>query len=301
MREFIKRQVFNLNLEVCDEDGLLVTDIAPYLSCEEGPQTFAILTANLKADSEKRCHWIAPAGSCGEKPADCPVFSAVAPTADCSCSRSGAANFDVAAATVTHSNLGGVGPDKGAEDLRYSHAGTTIDGVSFDLVVTTLNANSYKVRDNSKNGHRGKFGAISSACSPSPTHFKFSFVKHGTHTPIFLSEVHMTIFDLDGDEESGVEIAASKGYKGYVTDANPSFSASRLHDGRTQFASNKGVANIPNPADPQTTTTQQRQDSVMFFYTNVADFEVTFGIKNCKFARNLFFSGASALNDRCGV
>lgn len=283
MREFMKRQALNLNLDVCDEAGLI--GMAPYHSCEKGPQTFADLTSNLLADSQKRCRWIAPTGSCGDKPADCPEFR-VTPTADCACSRSGAANFDVAAGTVTHNNLGGVGPDSGVAELRYSLAGTTEDGVAFDLVVTALNA--YK-GNGIRNGIHEKFGRISLDCSATggtTTEFRFSFVQPGTNTPVTLSEVHMAIFDLDGKDPHGVEVAASKGYKGYVTDANPSVVASRLADGRTKFSSSQAVNNVPNPTDPEAVTTEQRQSSIMYFYADVSAFEVTFGIENCRSARD---------------
>jgi len=296
MSEFIKRQAGNLNLEICDEHGLL--GIAPFHSCEQGPQTLAALTSNLLSDSTERCRWIAAAGSCGARPADCPDFSGLAPQADCACSRSGAVNFDIAAATVAHSNLGGGGPDAGAAELRYSNAGTT-GGVPFDLVVTALN--SYAATNNRLNGLSAKFGVITTACSNPPTNFAFNFVQQGTNTPVVLSEVHMAIFDIDGKDPNGVEIAASKGYKGYVTDAIPNVVASRLADGRTKFSSGQAVDNVPNPVDPDTMTPEQRKSSIMYFYTNVTNFEITFGIENCVYARNLFFSGKSALNDRCGV
>lgn len=191
-----------------------------------------------------------------------------------------------------------MGPSAGVEELRYSNAGTSSTGETFDLVVITLNA--YRASNPRLNGiHRG-FGIITTACSSEPTDFRFSFVQPGTNTPVMLAEVHMAIFDLDGDEAHGVEIAASKGYQGYVTDATPSVVASRLADGRTKFSSSQAVDNVPNPTDPKSLTTQQRRNSVMYFYVNVTSFELTFGIESCIFSRNLFFSGESALNDRCG-
>jgi len=39
MQEFIRRHMADLNLEVCEEAGML--GIVPYHSCEKGPQTFA--------------------------------------------------------------------------------------------------------------------------------------------------------------------------------------------------------------------------------------------------------------------
>merc|ERR1719504_514342 len=73
MQEFIRRQMVELDLEVCEEAGLL--GIVPYHSCEKGPQTFAKLTSNLLQDSSERCTWIANIGDCKPMPEDCPKFS----------------------------------------------------------------------------------------------------------------------------------------------------------------------------------------------------------------------------------
>jgi hypothetical protein len=111
--------------------------------------------------------------------------------------------------------------------------------------------------------------------------------------------LHFAIFDLDG-KDGGVEFASSKGYLGYVTDVSPSVAASRLPSGGTQFYSARESNNIPNPSNPETLAYVQRRSSVMYFYTGVSEFVNTFGIEGCKYGRNLFFSGTSALNDRCG-
>jgi len=303
MVEFIRRQVVNQGFEVCDDDGLM--GIAPYHSCAKGPQTFDALTANLLKDSENRCRWLAPTGACAKRPADCPQFTTEPIPPDCSCSRSTAAHLDVFAATVSHSNLGNVGPNTGAEELRYSNAGTSSAGVPFDMVVSAF-PGSYQ-GGGSLNGKNGKFGQINIKCNDPPStfagpgNFTFRFVKPGTDTAVVLEEVHFAIFDLDGVATGGgFEFASSTGYKGYVTDVTPSVVASRLPGGGTQFTSSKLRKNIPNPSDPDTLNQEQRRNSVMYFYTDVSSFGINFGIEDCKYGRNLFFSGTSALNDRCG-
>jgi hypothetical protein len=112
----------------------------------------------------------------------------------------------------------------------------------------------------------------------------------------------MATFDLDGDETEGLEYVSSKGYKGYVTDAEPSVVASRLPDGRTKFTSAGEKANLENPTLPDALTVEQRRNSVMNFYTNVSSFEVNYGIENIdqRGSRNLFFAFESSLEDRCG-
>lgn len=299
MKQFIERQVIAMGMDVCDADGL--TGIVPYHSCEHGVQTFDVLTANLLSDSQGTCAWLANTGACTTRDPSCPEFTGLTAAADCGCHRSKAATLDFTGSTVSISNLGGVGPDTGAQELRYSNIGTTETGEKFDIVVTALT--EYRAANPSLNGNSNGFGVITTDCLTAPTDstdFKFSFVQPGTNTPVLVSEIHMAIFDLDGIEANGVEVAASKGYRGYVTDETPSVLASRLADGRTKFSSSQAIDNVPNPTNPDSLTTEQRQNSLMYFYQNVTEFELTFGIETCRYSRNLFFSGTSELNDRCG-
>lgn len=218
---------------------------------------------------------------------------------------SAASNLDIYASTISHSNLGGQGPDTGAAELRYANAGTTKDGVPFDLVVTSTGP--YKPKNNNVNGKAGQFGKINAGCNPGqspavagPTEFTFSFTQPGTNNPVVQPEVHFAIFDLDGADTGGLEWASSKGYKGYVTDTVPSVIASGAPGGGTKFSSS-GIPNIPNPSNPDTLTAAQRANSVMYFFVDVHDFKLNFGVDPCAGGRNLFFAGKSALNDRCGA
>jgi len=305
MVEFIRRQVLNLGFEVCNEDGVM--GMAPYHSCQKGPQTFDKLTADLIKDSTQRCRWLDSTGKCAPRPEDCPQYTTEPIPPDCACSRSTAADLDLFKSTVSHSNLGGTGPDTGAEELRYSNAGTSMNGVPFDMVVAVTGG--VYLAQGSRNGINGKFGQINIKCNDAPstfagpTDFTFRFVVPGTNTPVVLEEVHFAIFDLDGTNTSGWEFASSKGYKGYVTDVTPSVVASRIPAGGTKFTSARKVNNLLNPVDPDTLNTEQRQNSVMYFYTDVSSFQINYGIGGCPHdgkKRNLFFGGTSSLNDRCG-
>jgi len=299
MKQFVERQAINLGLEVCDPAGL--AGIVPYHSCLKRVQTLDALSANLMTDSSSRCAWLATTGNCKARPADCPEFSGDALT-DCGCSRSKASTLDFSGgnSVITQDNLGGTGPDTGAQEMRYSRVGTSDTGVTFDLVVTALTPYT---QYGATNGIARGFGLISLTvpASGSSTDFQFSFMQPGTNTPVQLNEVHMAIYDLDGNTAGGIEIASSKGYKGYVTDTNPTVLASRLADGRTKFSSSGAVNDILNPSDPNNLTPEQRSNSVMFFYEDISSFELTFGIENAAASRNLFFSFASPLNDRCSA
>jgi len=303
MAEFIRRQALNLNLEVCDADGL--KGITPFHSCEAGPLTFDALSSNLLDDSVKTCTWVAPTGQCKPYPGPptCPEFSSSPASPDCGCSRSAASNLDFFTATVSQNNLDGKGPDAGVAELRYSNAGTTKDGIPFDLVVTS--SGPYRPLSWYPNGKRAHFGVIGIDCNPGariagPTEFTVSFVEPGTNNPVVQPEVHFALFDLDGKDTGGLEWASSKGYKGYVTDTVPTIVASGAPGGGTKFSSS-GRGQIPNPSNPDTLTAIQRANSVMYFFAGVSSFQLNFGVDPCTSGRALFFAGKSALNDRCGA
>lgn len=296
MIQFIERAAMELNLDVCNAAGL--RGIVPYHSCAEGPQSFEALNANLLHDSEQRCKWLAPAGQCASVPADCPEFPGTEEL-DCSCSVSNAAKLDFAAATKGQNNLGGQGPDTGAEEMRYVNV---YPGV--DLVITSLTA--YEPLQG--NGNAGMpdfmangFGGLVVRWGTT-TDFKFQFVDTGTSTPHVLDEVHMAFFDLDS-ADAGAEIVQGKGYNGYVTDLDTSLTAS-LSDGRTKFA---GTQSVPNPTSPGVATDAQRKASVMFFFKQKSEFEIKFGFEPLgTFTAAgqqalLLFSGSSVLTSRCAA
>lgn len=316
---FIRRTAWQLGYEPCilPQDTAL-TGMVPYHSCdsEEPIQTFAKLETDILNHVADRCSVLGLIGKCLPRPADCKEFPDSPPLPDCGCSRGEAAKFDLATTTLTANNLGGSGPLTGAEEVRYSRIGTTKSGVVFDLVITALS--QYESKLTNANGIKEGFGMINmlpkggggfvpptvraaAASFSGSTDFKFSFMSPGTNTPVVVSEVHMAIFDLDIEGYTGsTEFGSSKGYRGYVTDIDPLVVASRLDDGRTKFTASQ--ANIPNPTDPNALTTDQRRNSVMYFYKGKSSFEMTWGMEGAAASapRNLFFAFESSLNDRCG-
>merc|ERR1719428_1367980 len=121
----------------------------------------------------------------------------------------------------------------------------------------------------------------------------------GTNTPLQLTEVHMAVFDVDGDSTAGLESLSSKGYAGYITELKTSMIPTRLPDGRTQFVADGLNTNIPNPADPKALTPEQRKACVMYFYKNVQSFELQYTIDGTgAWTRNLFFYFDSPLSQK---
>lgn len=116
MEQFIARVAFDLSLELCSDGG--IKGLAPYHTCEKGPQTYSKLKADLFENSADRCRSFAPEGECADVPADCPSYEGtIAP--DCHCSATKAAKLDFTRAFLGQNNLGGVGPDTGVKEMRY--------------------------------------------------------------------------------------------------------------------------------------------------------------------------------------
>lgn len=312
MEEFIRRVIFDQALQLCSESGLL--GFTPWHSCGAADRSFDRLVAELLAAPSSPCPWVQTSGtSCQPLPGppSCLDFPNIPPRAHCQCSRSGAAKVNFQNAKVSQSNLGGTGPDSGLTELRFvgntaPSAGVSSTGQLFDIVITTDDADyTGSSSATSVNGlWRGSadFGVIfttATASSGIETNFKFKFVEPGTNNPVTVSEVHMTVFDLDG--APNYEVTSSKGYTGYVTTPDTNLLASKLPDGRTRFTGTANMnannlkangANGMNNADKQAT--------VMYFYTDVSSFELQFGRTRSGGPSGLLFAFDSSLNELCG-
>jgi hypothetical protein len=159
---------------------------------------------------------------------------------------------DLSKTEVLQNNIGGYGPDSGSQELRFggsqsagtSSAGTSENGEPFDIVVTS-ESTDYNPGPGVENGRWGKdYGKASvyaSSDSGITGRFKFSFVQPGTNNPVTLSEIHLTVFDIDGTEEhngkTGLneEYASSSDAAGFVVDPN-TYLKEQVSNGRTWFA-----------------------------------------------------------------
>lgn len=136
----------------------------------------------------------------------CCVFSA-------NCRSNPEASNKLALTKVATNNLGGLGPSKGARELRYAHVTTTSDGTKVDLVITnasfydfnrvgsTNGLNKVRRRLSHKSKHakdvaEGNIGMIG-VRPKDHVDLIFSFVITGTDKPLTLDYVYMTFFDLD--------------------------------------------------------------------------------------------------------
>jgi hypothetical protein len=225
------------------------------------------------------------------------------------------AKVDLSKTEVLQNNIGGKGPDTGAQEIRFggspsegtSSAGTSETGEPFDIVVTAAEYNP-ALSWHSENGRWGKDYGKVSVYSPSDSgytgRFKFSFVQPGTNTPVTLSEIHMTVFDIDGTVEvnghTGLneEYSSSSDAAGFVVYPN-TYLQEHVHDGGTWFGGTADLDASGLTSGADAINEEQRRAAVMFLYNNVASFEVEFRRGNKGGPSGMLFAFSSPLNELC--
>ena len=117
---------------------------------------------------------------------------------------------------VQHSNLGGAGPDTGAENIRLVQLGN-LNGQPFDLVISVLDRTghyetmggfpdtAYASANNAKNGCLGLFGSINMQLGVRVT-FRMEFRDTNTDAVVVLPGFRFSFFDIDAPANGGQTI-----------------------------------------------------------------------------------------------
>ena len=125
--------------------------------------------------------------------------------------------LDFSGATMTHSNLGGVGPDGGEERILYEGVGTT-DGISLDLevreVATAGNAD-YMAHNSASTMINGHFGQINMKADREAT-FEFCFLYTDSGQQAVLDDFGYVYHDFDSGTNDNERLRAS-GQAYYLT------------------------------------------------------------------------------------
>jgi len=219
--------------------------------------------------------------------------------------------LDLSSGTVSHSNLGGAGPDGGAETIVYSGVFNS-HGDVLDLVIRAtspytpnlLNANGGVLH----NGLHGGFGVINMACDGS-VDLEFSFVNQGTGAPAVPPPFLFTWFDSDhGMAHTSRESITVHGFSSYhitdmssldITEVGEGLSEVALAEGEgaATFTSTMRGGKVDNPISPLHLTRLQADRTLSMLFSSKSSFTVTLaenGYANPQ-GRNFYFSGASAL------
>lgn len=219
----------------------------------------------------------------------------------------GGRTLDLTSTTILQSNLGGQGPDGGAETLVY---GGVFPGTN--LVISALspytpnllNANGGVLH----NGLHGGFGVINMACDSS-VDLKFQFVDANTGTPVTPAPFVFTWFDSDhGMAHTSREAITVRGFTSYHVTDNAALDIAEIGSGlgedalaagqgEATFTSTMRGGKVDNPTSPLSLSRLQADRTVAILFQDKSEFTVTLsetGYANPQ-GRNFYFSGSSAL------
>jgi len=248
-----------------------------------------------------------PSSTPSSLPSASPTASpTTSPTISCVEAAAAASALDIAASTVTNSNLGGFGPDvSGDETLVYSNVGTMADGTVLDFSVTA--GSDYKAGNVNNNGLSGDFGIINlksvKASSGLSSAFTFSLLDSATQLPVTVDGFTFSIYDFDMGTQSPYpsEFAIASGYGYYVLEASTTINVTTEADGRTRFSATAIGTGADNPTSTTGLTSLQLARSVTFYFASTSSFTMTLGATAAKFnsGRNFMFSFTSPFPVAC--
>lgn len=205
---------------------------------------------------------------------------------------------------VVQNNLGGLGPDSGAEEIRYKHA-IDLDGRKVDVVLAA--ESTYSTPKSSVNGNSdGGFGVFTMKTKTS-TNFKFSFVDANTDEPVGVKDLALTFYDLDQAKNTRQQetISACGAGEVYTTsDTELVHSNSGVCHSLTSTTKGTGKDN-PSSANDLTKTQAARSVTYEFHSRATISFSASISGKG-KSPRPILFSfepqvacGASDAEKRC--
>jgi len=188
--------------------------------------------------------------------------------------------------SVSQNNLGGVGPDSGAEEIRYSNA-AVVNGQKVDLVLTT--DGTFQTGKPAKNGKSGAFGILNVKCGSSVT-LNMRVVDSATGAPVTLNAVALTWYDLDeGKKQKGRATVTSCGSTGAILSQNTELTHKREGDCQSFTSSVTGTGK-DNPKSPHQLDSIQISRAVTLPFKGVSDFSSTLSLVEGYGQRNFMFS-----------
>jgi len=188
--------------------------------------------------------------------------------------------------TVSHNNLGGVGPDAGAEEIRYSNA-AVINGKAVDLVLTT--DGTFTSSKPSVNGNAGAFGRLNVKCGTSVT-VSMKVVDAETGNPVVLDAVALTWYDLDeGKKSKGRATVTTCGSTAAIVSENTELTVEREGDCSSATSSVAGTGK-DNPTSPHNLDSLQISRSVTLPFKQVSEMSSTLSLAKGFKGRNFLFA-----------
>ena len=194
--------------------------------------------------------------------------------------------MDFLSSRMTHSNLGGFGPDSGVENMRVSGVGYYFE-TPLDLVVEALSG--YATSKPEATSNIGAFVQINMLADHDTT-FRFCFVEAGTDTPVAMEAFKLVFHDLD-DAGSldpprtwARERVSAGNFSYYKTSADmrppvaTELEVVQGPGGQTHFYSTTVGTGKDNAQDSASLTDLQRARLAEVYYANTACVSVGFAV-----------------------
>lgn len=178
--------------------------------------------------------------------------------------------------SVTHSNLGGEGPDSGAPTLRYANV-SVISGMSVDMVVSVNDA-FYHAGNNARNGFNAPFGSINAKCGVD-TYITFSFYEHDTMTPVRAEKMYLAFFDVDSGSAEGLieQVGFDNGLVDYYVTSTTELKLIPSKNGPFWESTTPGTG-ADNPTSVTDITQQQKDRAVAALFVNQTSITAHIGV-----------------------
>jgi len=197
-------------------------------------------------------------------------------------------------AVVSHSNLGGMGPDDGPETLVYQGLGQK-DGESVDLVITA--ATPYAPNDALKNGiHSENFGNVNLKVN-NHVNLTFRFV-NSLGSPKTMDPFFFTFYDIDqGMSHESREAVSVFGFQQFKVSNETELDIVAHGENAATFQSTLRGGKVDNPKHPRFLTEVEEERTVVLTMPETSEFQVTLLESNYAAVdqgRNFLFSGPSS-------
>jgi len=185
------------------------------------------------------------------------------------------------------SNLAGVGPDDGAEEIRFSQA-AAVKGQILDLIIK--GSGSYRTKNPSANGKSksGAFGVLNLKAKSS-VDLEFSWVNSETGASVSLDQVSISFYDIDeGKKGKSRTTLTACGADNAIITTNSELTLNNVADCYAVSSSTHGTA-ADNPTSPSTLTPLQAARAATFVFSTAEKASIKYEVGKGFGARNVFF------------
>lgn len=206
--------------------------------------------------------------------------------------------------SLSHSNLGGAGPDGGTLNIRYEGAGIS-GGQAYDIVVEATSA--YQAGNNQETGYEcglpangcttGHYGSINVLAGTS-VDLTIDFQDSATQAPITLSKFLFSLHDIDNATDG------TSGEVAYITlsttdsSVGADVASSVEDDGRLKLTARKADTG-DFPANPLGLSAADKRRSAAFVFEDTSSISLTLEVtcNGCAAgdSRNFLFAGDTNL------